>query len=195
MAPVLFNLYSCLLIEWCNERVRDLEGVGVYLRYKYDKKLFRRYVKNTCEMECQFADDAALLATTKSGAELATIEYVRVTGDFGLTLSIPKTKVMAVGRIVTEEDKQPLNLGDNEIESVDVFQYLGYQVKSSGRMTADVEKWITKASKACGALRKTVFQDHDLNTNTKRSLPTLCDVCPSLWVGTLGTPQEKSEED
>lgn len=45
MAPVLFNLYSCLVVEQWNERVRDLKGIDTYLRYKYDKKLFRRYVK------------------------------------------------------------------------------------------------------------------------------------------------------
>ena len=93
--------------------------------------------KNACEMEvkeCQFADDAALLATAKSRAELSNIEYMRIAGDFGFTLSlsIPKTKVMAVGCMVTKEDKQPLNLVDAEIESVDVFLYLGSQVKPSG---------------------------------------------------------------
>ena len=151
MAPVLFNLYSCLLIERWNERVRDVDGVGAYLRYKYDKKLFRRYTKNANEAEvneCQFADDAALLATTKRGAELAATEYMRVAGDFGLSLSIPKTKVMAVGRLVTEEDKQPLDVGDAEIESIEVFQYLGSQVDSSGKMTVDIDKRIAQASKA-----------------------------------------------
>ena len=95
MAPVLFNLYSCLVVERWNERVMDLDGVGAYLRYKYDRKLFRRYTRNADKTEvneCQFADDAALLATTKRGAELATIEYMCVTADFGLTLSIPKTR-------------------------------------------------------------------------------------------------------
>ena len=160
MAPVLFNLYSCLLIERWNERVRDVDGVGAYLRYKYDKKLFRRYTKNANEAEvneCQFADDAALLATTKRGAELAATEYMRVAGDFGLSLSIPKTKVMAVGRLVTEEDKQPLDVGDAEIESIEVFQYLGSQVDSSGKMTVDIDKRIAQASKALWSTQKSSF--------------------------------------
>ena len=79
----------------------SLENAGMYLQYKLDKKLFRRYTRNVEELkisECQFADDAALLATTKRGAETATSEYIFVAKDFGLTLSIPKTKVMAVGR-------------------------------------------------------------------------------------------------
>ena len=47
--------------------------------------------------ECQFADDAALLATTRTGDVRALREYMQVAEDFGLTVSIPKTKIMAVG--------------------------------------------------------------------------------------------------
>ena len=48
MARVLFNLYTCLVVEqWC-AKVGQVEGVGVELKYKYDGKLFRRYVCNAC---------------------------------------------------------------------------------------------------------------------------------------------------
>ena len=42
------------------------------MKDKNDKKLFRRYTRNSCEKkitEWQFADDAAILASTRSGAE------------------------------------------------------------------------------------------------------------------------------
>ena len=67
--------------------------------------------------EYQFADDAAFLATSKMGAERATEEYMMVANDFGLTLSIIKTKLMPVGREVTPEDMPPLSVGGEEIES------------------------------------------------------------------------------
>ena len=41
MAPVLFNLYACLVVEWWSARVENDEGVGTYLRYKLDHQLFR----------------------------------------------------------------------------------------------------------------------------------------------------------
>ena len=75
-------------------------------------------------------DDATLLATTKRGAELITTEYMLVGKDFGLTLSIPEMKVMAVEREVTVEQ---LCVGEEEIESVNEFPYLGSQIESSGR--------------------------------------------------------------
>ena len=52
------------------------EGVGVTVKYKYDQELFRQYTRNACERrvtECQFADDSALLASTRSGAENAAL--------------------------------------------------------------------------------------------------------------------------
>ena len=94
----------------------NLEDAGIYLRYKLDRKLFRQYTRNAEEIkvnECQFADDAALLATTKRGAELITTEYMLVGKDFGLTLSIPKMKVMAVVYLLSNFDEfAGANLGN-----------------------------------------------------------------------------------
>lgn len=85
-----------------------MEDAGIYLRYNLDKKLFRCYTRKVNEF--QFANDAALLSTTKRSDEMATAEYVLVAKDLGLTLSIPKMKVMAVGREVTAEDRTPLSI-------------------------------------------------------------------------------------
>ena len=99
MAPVLFNLYACLLVERWTARIQQSDGIGVQLRYKHDRKLFRRYTRNAEETrlnELQFADDAALLTTTRSGAEKALQEYSHVAADFGLTVRMPKTKIDGV---------------------------------------------------------------------------------------------------
>ena len=57
-----------------------------------------------------------------------------VTRDFALSLSIPKTKAMAVGREVTSNDRTPLSIGDDEIETVNEFPYLDSVVSSTGRI-------------------------------------------------------------
>ena len=111
MAPVLFNLYTCLAVERWLEKVRGDEGVDMTIQYKLDRKLFRRYTKNASEKrvtECQFADDGAILASTRPGAEKAALVYQQTTRDFGLTVSIPKTKHMVTGRLVEEEDLAPM---------------------------------------------------------------------------------------
>ena len=98
--------------------------------------------------ECQFADDAALLATTRDGANRSLQVYMQVAGDFGLTVSIPKTKVMVTGREVTEADRVPLYIDDtNMVESVCEFPYLGSVVDASGRMDTDIDRRVAQAPK------------------------------------------------
>ena len=69
MAPVLFNLYAWLFVERWIERVADIAGVGISVKHKHVRKLFRRYrnADKTRFAELQFADDTALLATTRTG--------------------------------------------------------------------------------------------------------------------------------
>ena len=96
MAPVLLNLYTCLSERWL-EKVRGNEGVRMTIQYKLDRKLFIQYTKNASEKrvtECQFADDGAILAYTRPGAEKAVLVYQQTTPDLGLTVSIPKSKHM-----------------------------------------------------------------------------------------------------
>ena len=55
-------------------------------------------MRNSTEMlltECQYVDDAVLLSTARSGAMRAVTEYMKTSQDFGLSLSIPKTKVIS----------------------------------------------------------------------------------------------------
>ena len=40
LAPILFNLYSCLVMERWTELVMDLDGVGTCVLYEFDGKLF-----------------------------------------------------------------------------------------------------------------------------------------------------------
>ena len=101
MAPVLFNLYACLVVEQWMARIND-EDVGNYVQCKFDHKLFRRSTGTAEERrltECQFADDAALLSTTHVGAEQAMKSFIEVAGAFELTVSLSKTKLMVAGQM------------------------------------------------------------------------------------------------
>ena len=47
MAPVLFNLFMCAVMErWLERAHEGGEGAGVTLLHKYDGKLFRGYTRN-----------------------------------------------------------------------------------------------------------------------------------------------------
>ena len=155
MAPVLFNLYTCLVIERWLSKVEGNEGVGIIAHYKYNQKLLQRYIKNASVhwvTECLFADDGALLASTRSGAEHAVVSYQQVSKDFGLTVSIPKTKHMVTGRLLEPSDIEPIVLDGGNIEAVEEFPYLGSLITNSGRMDMDVDRWIALASRVFGTL-------------------------------------------
>ena len=196
MAPVLFNLHACLFVERWTERVAGTAGVGVNVKYKHDRKLFRRYTC-TCNADearftdLQFADDAALLATTRAGAEGALYMYIDVEADFGLSVNVSKTKLMVTGRKATADDRALILVGDDRIESVTEFPYLRSVIASPGRMLPDIDQRIAKASRAFGALRKSVFNSRDLRVETKRMVYLACVLSVLLYGSECWTPLRK----
>ena len=194
MAPTLFNLYACAVVERWLSRVNDTDGVGTHILFKLDQQLHRRYTRNASReklTECQFADDMALLASTRLGAEEAIRSFSSVTKAFGLTVSIPKTKLMVVGCGVLEEDVEPITIEGGKIESVTEFPYLGSLVADNGRIDVEVDKRIANASKAFGALRQAVFKNKDLSTGTKRLVYQACVLPVLLYGGECWTPLRK----
>ena len=65
---------------------------------------------------------------------MAIQKYMEVASDFGLTVSVPKTKVLVSGRKATAEDKAPIAAGDDQVESVNAFSYLRSVILSLGRV-------------------------------------------------------------
>ena len=177
LSPVLFNLFSCAVLEHWKQKLNGVDGVGVHLCYKYDQKLFRRYIKNASHCllsDCLFADDGALLASSRAGMELSIKEYQSTCSSFGLTVSAPKTKHMVSGRMTVESDRESISVDGGDLCCVEEFPYLGSLIAASGRMDVDVERRIIRASQAFGALKKSVFRDKNLTLNTKRKVYQAC---------------------
>ena len=150
---------------------------------------------NSCERritECQFADDSALLTSTRSGAVKTAIEYQWTSRDFGLTVSIPK----ADGNREACRGGRPhfCTLAWWDIDVVEEFPYLGSKIGKSGKVDMDVDRRIAQASKAFGALRKSVFMDKNLTLTTKRRLYDACVVSVLLYGAECCTPLRKHEK-
>ena len=107
---------------------------------------------------------------------------------FGLTVSLPKTKLMVTGFGVEEEDVAPITVRSEVIECVDHFSYLGSVVSSDGRIDAEVDCRIAKASKAFRALRCAVFKDSNLTITTKRRVYEACVLSILLYGSECWTP-------
>ena len=127
MAPSLFNLYACAVAERWMERVKDVEEVGTKILYKLDQHLFRRSTRKAskaCLLKGEFADDVVLMARSRDAAAAALRAYVDVARDFGMTVSVPKTKFTVVGCAVTEEEKAPIAVDNGLIKWVSEFPTL-----------------------------------------------------------------------
>ena len=75
--------------------------------------------------------------------------YQETSRKLGLTV-----QHMVVGREATSSDEESLPVHGGTIASVNQFPYLGSVVDASGKVDADVDRRITQASSAFGALRK-----------------------------------------
>ena len=76
--------------------------------------------------ECLFADDAALICTSRSEMIIASRVIEEVTAEFGLTLNIniPRTKLLVAGVNLLAECVASLELGSGSVEVVKEFKYL-----------------------------------------------------------------------
>ena len=99
---------------------------------------------------------------------------MEVASDFELMVSMPKTKLMVSGREATAEDKALIAPGDEQVESVNGFSYLGSVISSSGSVQPDIDKRIAQASRTFGALHQPVFNDRNLRVETKRKVYEAC---------------------
>ena len=73
--------------------------------------------------ELLFADDAAAVSTTREIIERSAHTLDEVVSEWGLAMSIPKTKVLVAGG--GEGDVQPIHIIGEVIEAVTDFRYLG----------------------------------------------------------------------
>ena len=159
-------VHVCVSVHVC---VCQVTGDGVTILYNPNGHLVgSRSTKSstTSWNELKFADDTAILSTSKEKIVHAMNTLFSVTSQWGLTISVPKTKAMVVSQ--TDSTIQELQFNTDTVEVVEEFKYLGSVLQSSGSAEADVKSRIDKASQAFGRLKRSVFQDKALSVTTKR---------------------------
>ena len=140
------------------------------MRFRHGRKLVGDRAKSRLSkvriFESQFADDTAIYTTERDVFVVSATEKIaHAAKDWGMTVSVDKTKGMAVGRNIADEDTTPLQLENGSVEMVDTFQYLGSCIDAGGDMRNEISSCIAKASRAFGSLRKPVFPKKPVNTN------------------------------
>ena len=111
LAPTLFILFFNVVI-WCS-RQRSAQ-FWVRFLYKCGGKLVGEEVRapSTSWMtELSFVNYVAVVASTRQDLVKATLELNSVVTACGLTISIPKTKILVVGSYVVQSDLDPTAVG------------------------------------------------------------------------------------
>eukprot|EP00117_Sycon_ciliatum_P025740 scpid93201/ scgid21296/ len=156
LAPALFNLYfSAVVATW-----RTASSVpGVDFRYRVGRKLVgdrtaKSRLSPACLTESQFADDAALYTTSLPFLETMANEFIECASQWGLTVSIQKTKAM----VVNPHHPQPASVT------------VGSTLSTGGSLDKEVTSRPAKTSRVFGRLQKPIFQCRGLSLHIKRTV-------------------------
>ena len=96
IAPTLFILYFGLVIDRWLDRY---QAAGMEVQFKLGGRLVGERTKRPSSFvlsECLFADDAALVCSCREDVVLAARIFDEVATENGLTLSVPKTKLLVL---------------------------------------------------------------------------------------------------
>jgi hypothetical protein len=131
-----------------------------------------------------YADDTALIALSyKELCEMISI-LDKVTKEWGLTISIAKTKIM-VWESPKDEKREPMFLRGELVEEVDEFKYLGSTFMSKGGDSKDVDLRIGKAWGCFHKLKKKVWRQKKLKPQTKFQLFRMTVIPTIIWDGIM----------
>ena len=112
LAPTLNLYFNLVILEW-RKRCQDL---GVEILYKCSGKLVGERTRNLSKLvvtELLFAYDAAVVSTTRAGIEEAAHILDKVTEEWGLKMSIHKTKLLVAGvKLEDEWESMPIIIKD-----------------------------------------------------------------------------------
>ena len=100
--------------------------------------------------DLDFADDLALLSTSRRNLQQKTNELEVHAKRTGLHINTAKTKVMKI----KTDDNQPTIIGIDDIETVDSFTYLGSVMDAGIGSTANISARLKKARAAYYKPRK-----------------------------------------
>ena len=105
----------------------------------------KRYCGSTDRLEdLDFADDLCLLSEAHGEMQTKLGDLIKEAGKVVLAINAKKTKALRVNTNKTET----FMLGDESIEDVESFVYLGSKVTKDGGATQDVAQRIQKAKVA-----------------------------------------------
>ena len=149
-----------MAIDWVMRRTVAKGENGI--RWKFTSKLD----------DLDFADDIALLSSTKQQIQQKTDMLVRNSGQIGLKANRQKCKVLRLNT----KNKDTIKIDEESIEDVNRFEYLGAVISDAGGGTMDLQNRLGKARTAFNRL-KSVWSSNNISRNTKLKLYKTSKTC------------------
>ena len=123
-----------------------------------------------------FADDLALLSSSRSDLQEALDRFSDACSDAGMKISTVKTEIMCVSR---QPVQCSIQTNGEILKQTEKFKYLGVTFSSDGRQDSELDIRIGKASAVMRQLNRSVIMKRELCTAAKLS------VFNSVYVPTL----------
>ena len=134
LAPSLFGIFFSMLLQYafvdCTE--------GAYVQTRSDDKLFniaglraKTKAYSVLLRELLFVDDAALTSHIEEGLQHLVDKLSLACKEFGLTISLRKTNILAQGAESPPPPPPPppvITIDNTKLEVVDAFTYVGSTV-------------------------------------------------------------------
>ena len=192
LAPTLFGIFFAVLLK----HAFGTSTEGVYLHTRSDGRLYnlarlkaKSKVRQATIRDMLFADDAALATHTEPELQCLMDRFAKACDEFGLTISLKKTNVMA-------QDAEPprITIQDYELEVVSQFTYLGSTITNNLSLDSELNQRIGKASTTLARLSQRVWNNSMLTMNTKITVYRACVLSTLLYASetwTLYAHQEK----
>ena len=124
-----------------------------------------------------FADDVALVAHSDDDLQNLLDDFSNACDDFGLTISLQKTKIMTQGTDVSSS----LSIKDYALEMVNSFIYLGSTITRTTSLDSEIGKRIGYDATNMSKLSQRVWENQKLTISTKMAVYRACIISKLLY--------------
>ena len=191
ISPMLFNLYMDCVIR---EVMPKIKSLGITFRYAINGALHETDSRVLGEEDLLwillYADDIALMSDDADKLQRMVTALHLAFQRWGLLISVGKTKSMTVYVPRPGEEPPPtpiIYIGDQRIEHVNKFKYLGQIISSDGKLKGEISRRIGQAYAAFRSLeKKGIWKDKLISRRTKLTIYkvtvlTILLYCSETW--------------
>ena len=111
-----------------------------------------------------------LTSHTEAGLQELVSRLSHACKEFGLTISLKKTKILAQGTDTAPD----ITIDNSHLEVVETFTYLGSNIASSLSLDTEISSRIGKAAAVMSKMNKRVWSNSQLTVNTKLRVYQAC---------------------